>query len=72
MTTAATNLLKDNEMESTEATKTVEIDDVMILAKRSSLHAYTVALALSVHSIFEGLALGLEEKTDQVGKICTI
>jgi len=55
-------------MENTEATKAMEMDDVMTLAKRSSLHAYTVALALSVHSVFEGLALGLEEETSQVRK----
>jgi len=68
MTTEPTNLLVDNEMENTVAKKTMETNDVMTIAKKSGLHAYTVALALSVHSIFEGLALGLEEETDQVGK----
>jgi len=37
-------------------------------AKRSKLHAFTMTLALSVHSIFEGLALGLEEETSHVSK----
>jgi len=44
----------------------LENGDVRTVTKRSSLHAFTVALALSVHSIFEGLALGLEEQTSQV------
>ena len=61
--TEATHLLKDTDVKYTEATET---NDVMTVTKRSSLHAYTVALALSVHSIFEGLALGLEGETSQV------
>ena len=44
----------------------LESGDVTTVTKRNSLHAFTVALALSVHSIFEGLALGLEEQTSQV------
>ena len=35
-------------------------------SKRSKLHAFTMTLALSVHSVFEGLALGLEVETSQV------
>jgi len=49
-----------------EASHSSESGDVKTLTKRSSLHAFTVALALSIHSIFEGLALGLEEQTSQV------
>jgi len=68
MATVATNLLEENEMENTAIASMMETNDVITIAKRSGLHAYTVALALSVHSIFEGLALGLEEETSQVGK----
>ena len=52
-----------------DAIKLLEHDDVKSVTKKSNLsnlHAFTVALALSVHSIFEGLALGLEEETSQV------
>ena len=49
-----------------DVTDMLDGGDVRTVTKRSSLHAYTVALALSVHSIFEGLALGLEEETGQV------
>ena len=39
---------------------------VEVVMERSTLHAFTVALALSVHSVFEGLAFGLEEKMNNV------
>ena len=32
------------------------------------LHAFAVALALSVHSVFEGLAFGLQDSIDDVCK----
>ena len=35
---------------------------------QGALHAFTIALALSVHSIFEGLAFGLQ---DTVNQVCT-
>ena len=37
-----------------------------IMENRGTLHAFTVALALSVHSIFEGLAFGLQGTVNQV------
>jgi len=58
----ATALLEN----ASEAIYSLESGDVRTVRKRSNLHAFTVALALSVHSIFEGLALGLEEQTSQV------
>ena len=39
---------------------------VEVVMERSTLHAFTVALALSVHSVFEGLAFGLEEQISNV------
>jgi len=56
------HLLRNN----SGATESPEDGDVTIVTKRSSFHAFTMALALSVHSVFEGLALGLEEETDEV------
>ena len=78
--TEATHLLKnDNVKNTSEATlhseatpQLIESGDVKTVTKRSSLHAFTVALALSVHSVFEGLALGLEEETGQVQIYCVI
>ena len=65
-----THLLKNTGMKDTsDVIKLLEHDDVKPVTKKSNqsnLHAFTVALALSVHSIFEGLALGLEEETSQV------
>ena len=58
----ATALLEN----ASEVIHSLENGDVRTVTKRSNLHAFTVALALSVHSIFEGLALGLEEQTSQV------
>ena len=40
----------------------------IIMKNQSTLHAFTVALALSVHSIFEGLAFGLQDTINQVCK----
>ncbi|XP_065902856.1 zinc transporter ZIP1-like isoform X2 [Dysidea avara] len=55
-------------IESTHLLNTDSTNDTRVITstKRSNLHAFTMALALSVHSIFEGLALGLEEQTSQV------
>ena len=39
----------------------------MIMENKGTLRAFTVALALSVHSIFEGLAFGLQ---DTINKVC--
>ena len=39
---------------------------VMTVKSQGTLHAFTVALALSVHSIFEGLAFGLQDSINQV------
>jgi len=72
--TEATRLLKNNDIMNTieapqqnEATlHLIENGDVKTVTKRNSLHAFTIALALSVHSIFEGLALGLEDETSTV------
>jgi len=73
--TEGSHLLKNNNntKNSSEATQhseaslhLIENGDVTTVTKRSSLHAFTVALALSVHSIFEGLALGLEDETSKV------
>ena len=58
----ATPLLKNT----SEVIHLLESGDVRTVTKRNNLHAFTVALALSVHSIFEGLALGLEEQASQV------
>jgi len=52
-----------------KATRTLENGDLRTVVKRSSFHAFTMALALSVHSTFEGLALGLEEETSEVANI---
>ena len=41
-------------------------DQVTEVMKSGILHAFAVALALSVHSIFEGLAFGLQESIDDV------
>ena len=38
----------------------------MTLKSQGTLHAFTIALALSVHSIFEGLAFGLQDTMNQV------
>ena len=41
----------------------------MIMKNQSTLHAFTIALALSVHSIFEGLAFGLQDTITHVCKM---
>ena len=72
--TEGSHLLKNNNAKNTsEATQhseasphLIENGDMKTVTKRSSLHAFTVALALSVHSIFEGLALGLEDENSKV------
>ena len=46
--------------------KSYSQSQVMIVTDKGTLHAFTVALALSVHSIFEGLAFGLQNSTSQV------
>ena len=40
----------------------------MTVNNQGTLHAFTVALALSIHSIFEGLAFGLQDTVNQVCK----
>ena len=44
-----------------------EIEDAQAM-KRGTLHALSVAFALSVHSIFEGLAFGLQDTINDVCK----
>ena len=39
---------------------------VITVKSQGTLHAFTIALALSVHSIFEGLAFGLQDTMNQV------
>ena len=41
-------------------------DEVTEVMKSGILHAFAVALALSVHSVFEGLAFGLQDSIDDV------
>ena len=41
-------------------------DQVTEVMKSGILHAFAVALALSVHSVFEGLAFGLQDSIDDV------
>ena len=41
----------------------------MIMKNHNTLHAFTIALALSVHSIFEGLAFGLQDTITHVCKM---
>jgi len=56
-------------MKNTSKETHLKNSDVKIVSNKSHLsylHAFTVALALSIHSIFEGLALGLEEDSHQV------
>jgi len=68
--TEGTHLLKNTDIKNAaNATDLLENDNEKIVIKKSyisNLHAFTVSLALSVHSIFEGLALGLEDGTSQV------
>ena len=42
------------------------LDPVTEGMKTGILHAFAVALALSVHSVFEGLAFGLQDSIDDV------
>ena len=41
---------------------------VMAVKSQGTVHAFTIALALSVHSIFEGLAFGLQDTMNEVCK----
>ena len=41
-------------------------DEITQIMKSGILHAFAVALALSVHSVFEGLAFGLQDSVDDV------
>ena len=56
----------DNQMITYSKDKSYSQSQVMIVTDKGTLHAFTVALALSVHSIFEGLAFGLQRSTSQV------
>lgn len=56
----------DNQLITYSKDKGYSQSQVMIVTNKGTLHAFTVALALSVHSIFEGLAFGLQNSTSQV------
>ena len=56
----------ENQMITYSKDKGYSQSQAMIVADKGTLHAFTVALALSVHSIFEGLAFGLQNSTSQV------
>ena len=51
----------DNRMVIFSDDKSNSQSQVVMVTDRGALHAFTVALALSVHSIFEGLAFGLQK-----------
>ena len=62
----------NNQMINYLGDKSYNQSQVMIVTDKGTLHAFTVALALSVHSIFEGLAFGLQSSTTQVCMyVCT-
>ena len=46
-------------------------DEMTQVMQSGILHAFAVALALSVHSVFEGLAFGLQESIDDVCEYST-
>ena len=58
----------DNRMVIFSDKKSNSQSQVVMVTDRGALHAFTVALALSVHSIFEGLAFGLQKSINQVSK----
>ena len=56
----------ENRMITYSKDKSYSQSQTTIVTDKGTLHAFTVALALSVHSIFEGLAFGLQKSTTQV------
>ena len=52
--------------------KSYSQSEVQIVMERGTLHAFTVALALSVHSVFEGLAFGLQDTVNEVYCVCSV
>ena len=59
-------LLEDKKLSQVESHG--DDNEVAQAMKRGTLHALSVALALSVHSIFEGLAFGLQDTVNDVCK----
>ena len=60
-----------NEMITYSKERSYSQSEEMIMKNHNTLHAFTVALALSVHSIFEGLAFGLQDTISHVCKMHT-
>ena len=58
-------LMENKAFSQEEGYSEIEVAQAM---KRGTLHALSVAFALSVHSIFEGLAFGLQETVNDVCK----
>ena len=56
----------DNEMITYSVDKNYSDSQILIAKSQGTFHAFTVALALSVHSIFEGLAFGLQDTINEV------
>lgn len=56
----------DNQLLTYSSDKGYGQSQVMIVTERGTLHAFTVAVALSVHSVFEGLAFGLQDSINDV------
>ena len=56
----------NNQLISYSGDKSYSQSQVMTVIERGILHAFTVAVALSVHSVFEGLAFGLQDSINDV------
>lgn len=56
----------DNKLITYSGDKSYSQSEVMTVMERGTLHAFTVAVALSVHSVFEGLAFGLQDSVNDV------
>ena len=60
------NISLNDENYSEERTYSYIQSEEMMVKNQSTLHAVTIALALAVHSVFGGLAFGLQETKNQV------
>ena len=60
------HLLGNNAQSRNYPTVEDSLDPVTEVMNTGILHAFAVALALSVHSVFEGLAFGLQDSIDDV------
>ena len=56
----------DNKIITYSGDKSYSQSEVMTVMERGTVHAFTVAVALSVHSVFEGLAFGLQDSINDV------